>query len=288
MTELFDAHVHVWELTEDRYSFDPSFGAYPKLEASIDRLMALMHTHGVARAALIQPGNYGFDASLIADIVARDPRRFVGLGMVDPTQPGVADRLSTWIEERGLVGVRVLGRWIDAPHIEELWRRAAQLQATLSFITGPIDMLPLFGLLDDLPSTPVVIDHLGHRRPGDREHCRQLLDLARYRNVYVKLSGLYALSTEPHPHPDMEWLIREVLAAFGPERLMWASDFPYIAETCGYGACLDLFRSELSLASEEDRNWICGKTAASLWSPGTDGLKDNRSANTGCEEEGRL
>jgi predicted TIM-barrel fold metal-dependent hydrolase len=270
LTEIFDAHVHVWELTEDRYSFDPRFGACPKLEASIDRLMALMHTHGVARAALIQPGNYGFDASLIADIVARDPRRFVGLGMVDPTQAGVADQLSTWIEERGLVGVRVLGRWIDAPHIKELWRRASQLQATLSFITGPIDMLPLVTLLDDLPSTPVVIDHLGHRRPDDRKHCQQLFDLAAYPNVYVKLSGLYALSAEAHPHPDVEWLIREVLQTFGARRLMWASDFPYIVETCGYGACLDLFRRELPLTREEDRDWICGKTAASLWAGGSE------------------
>ena len=265
MTEIFDAHVHVWELTEDRYPFDPRFGAYPKLEASIDRLMTLMNTHNVARAALIQPGNYGFDASLIADIVARDPRRFVGLGMVDPTRPGVADRLSIWVEGRGLVGVRVLGRWVDAPHIKELWRRAAQLQATLSFITGPIDLVPLATLLDDLASTPVVIDHLGHRRPGDRKHCRQLLDLARYPNVYVKLSGLYALSPEPHPHPDVEWLIGEVLQAFGPRRLMWASDFPYIEATCGYGRCLDLFHRELPVASEEERKWICGKTAAILW-----------------------
>lgn len=265
MDGIFDAHVHIWEQSEEHYPFDTAFAPPPELDASIEQLLSLMDANGVGRVGLIQPNNYGYDASLIAHMVARDPQRFVGIGMVDPGQPDVADRLSERVEERGLVGMRVFGRWLDAPYMEALWRRASQLQATLSFITGPIDLMPLARLLDDMPPTPVVIDHLAHRRFDDRKHCQQLLDLQRHPNVYVKLSGLYAVSSEPHPHQDADWMLRAVLEVFGPQRLMWASDFPYIVPTCGYGACLDLFRKQLPFLTEEDRGWICGKTAASLW-----------------------
>lgn len=263
--EIIDAHVHIWELSQERYRFDPAFGAPPDREARLEDLLALMDRHGVTRAALIQPGNYGFDAGLIAETVARHPRRFVGLGMVDPMKPDVANRLSEWVQERGLVGMRVLSRWFDAPYMEAYWRRAAELQATLSFITGAIDLSPLARLLDRLPPTPVIVDHLGHRRFGDRQHCQQLLDLARYPNVYVKWSGLYATSAEPHPHRDAWWFLRATLETFGPQRLMWASDFPYIVSTDGYSPCLDLVRRELPFMTEKEREWVCGKTAASLW-----------------------
>jgi L-fuconolactonase len=262
---IIDAHVHIWEISQERYHFDPAFGTPPSQEAGLDDLLALMDRHGVARAALIQPGNYGFDAGLIADIVARYPQRFIGLGMVDPTQPDVADRLSMWVEERGLVGMRVLGRWVDAPYMETYWRRAAELQASLSFITGAIDLAPLAHLLDRLPATPVVIDHLGHRRFSDRAHCQQLLDLARYPHVYVKWSGLYATSAEPFPHHDADWFLQATLEAFGPKRLLWASDFPYIVATDGYGPSLDLCRRGLSFMTDDDRAWVCGKAAATLW-----------------------
>lgn len=261
---MFDAHVHLWHRGGPG-EFSPEFGPPPDLDASPETLLALMDQHGVRRAALIQPGCYGFDASLLADQVAQHPDRFVGLGMVDPRQPDAAERLAYWVESRGLVGMRVLGSWLDASYMADLWRRAAALQATLSFLTGPIDLAPLEALIGRLPATPIVIDHLGHRRLDDRAHCQQLLALARYPQVYVKVSGLYALSQQPHPHDDAAWLLQAVLEAFGPQRLMWATDFPYIVDTDGYGANLEWFRRALPQTTQAERDWICGQTAQQLW-----------------------
>ena len=271
MKEIFDAHVHIWEITEERYRFDPSFGTPPTITAPVGQLLELMNEHHVNRAALIQPGNYGFDANLIVEAVSENPDRFVGLGMVDPSRPDVADQLSAWVDQ-GLVGMRVLGRWFEAPHIQDLWQRAHDISAVLSFLTGAVDLLPLRGLLDHLPPTKIIIDHFGHRHFDDRNHCQQLLDLARFPNVYIKMSGLYALSKTPHPHRDATWLIRAVYDAFGPQRLLWASDFPYILSSCGYGSCLNLFMEQLAFTSQEDRDWICGKTASTLWSPSEEKL----------------
>ena len=262
---VFDAHVHLWESSEEKYRFDPEFGLPPIQAAPLAGLLETMAENGVSRAALIQPGNYGFDASLIADRIAQFPRHFVGLGMVDPRKPDVADRLSHWVKTRHLAGVRVLGSWLGAQYLLQLWQRAAELQVALSFLTGPIDLSQLLAWLNQMPPTPVIIDHFGHRHLEDRAHCQQLLDLAGFPHVYVKMSGLYTLSHLPHPHPDANWLIQAVIDAFGPDRLMWASDYPYIVDTCGYAACLDFFHFHLPNTTQEDRDWICGKTAQKIW-----------------------
>jgi predicted TIM-barrel fold metal-dependent hydrolase len=264
MEQFFDAHVHIWDINESKHPFDSNFGPPPEMDAPLDQLLSLLDRFKVGRAALIQPGCYGFDANLILEVLRNEPHRFIGLGTVDPTQPDVADRLSYWIE-RGLIGMRVLGSWLKAPYIEALWQRAYQLQASLSFLTGPIELLPLNRLLNRLPPVVIIIDHFAHRRIGDQSHIKQLLDLARYPNVYVKVSGLYTLSAEPHPHPDAMQMIEAVFEAFGPQRLMWASDYPYIVSTCGYENCLNLFHKQLPFATPEEREWICARTADSLW-----------------------
>jgi L-fuconolactonase len=52
-----------------------------------------------------------------------------------------------------------------------------------------------------------------------------LLSLAQFANVQVKFSGAPALSREPYPHHDVWPYLHQVINAFGPERLMWGSDF---------------------------------------------------------------
>jgi L-fuconolactonase len=262
---LFDTYVHVWEPTEEKYPYAPPFAPPQTPAGPASRLIDWMDQCGVARAALVQPGNYGYDASMIYDLVQSDTQRFVGLGMVDPTQPDVAERLSYWIEERGMVGMRLSGHWFEAPYMERYWRRAAELQATLSVGPGRIDLAPLVRLLDKMPPTPVVIDHLGHRRADDRPDCQQLLDLARYPHVYVKWSGFYYNSSQPFPHRDIAWFLRATLEAFGAQRLMLAGDFPYVTTPQEYGRLFHQLCREFSFISDEDRAWICGKTADRLW-----------------------
>jgi L-fuconolactonase len=56
-------------------------------------------------------------------------------------------------------------------------------------------------------------------------HLPQLLALAKYPNIAVKLSGAAALSEEPFPFRDLPSRLRMIIDAFGPERCIWASDF---------------------------------------------------------------
>lgn len=114
------------------------------------------------------------------------------------------------------------------------------------------------------PETPVVIDHFGRigidgSMPEDQldDLCR----LARHEHVKVKVSAYYALGKRKPPYRDLAPMIRRVYDAFGPQRLMWASDCPFqVVGDHDYASSIDLIR-ELSFLSATDREWILRRSA---------------------------
>ena len=68
------------------------------------------------------------------------------------------------------------------------------------------------------------------------------------------------------PHDELVPMIRKLLDAYGPERLMWASDAPYqMTEGNSYGASIKLLTERLDFLSDSDRDWLLRKTAASTY-----------------------
>lgn len=51
--------------------------------------------------------------------------------------------------------------------------------------------------------------------------------------VYVKASALFRVSAQPYPYADACQGVKALVDAFGAERVMWGSDFPWVTEQCG-------------------------------------------------------
>jgi predicted TIM-barrel fold metal-dependent hydrolase len=82
------------------------------------------------------------------------------------------------------------------------------------------------------PDLLLIIDHLGlpqpppiKRDPDPWQRLPGLVSMAKYPNVAVKFSGATTLSLQPYPHRDVWPHLRQLVDAFGPQRLMWGSDF---------------------------------------------------------------
>jgi len=89
--------------------------------------------------------------------------------------------------------------------------------------------------IERVPNCPVLISHLGlpgrfAKAPSPAAAAKimqPLCNLAKYKNVYIKISGLYAVSDPAYdyPHQSALPLLRGIYDAFGPEKLLWGSDF---------------------------------------------------------------
>ena len=93
-----------------------------------------------------------------------------------------------------------------------------------------------------------------------------VLDLARYKNAYAKLTFLPSASEEDFPFCDVHWMVRELVDAFGPERCVFGSNFPTAQynQTLSYAETMRLFAEAIEL-TEVEREWILGRTAQGLW-----------------------
>jgi L-fuconolactonase len=89
-----------------------------------------------------------------------------------------------------------------------------------------------------------------HRRPRFENPflestVQQVLRLSEAGGVHLMISGQYALSTRESPYPDLFRVTCRFAEASGPQRLLWASDYPWTRDVPGYQAMLDLVPAAL-------------------------------------------
>ena len=273
---IIDSHLHVWSDDPERY---PWAGDGPTQDGSVELLLQTMERHGVDKACLVQSIHYLFDNRYTADCLARYPGRFSGIAVMDRNAPDAVERLERLVTEDGFEGVRMhLSRADDpaewaAPSQDPIWRKAEELGACfLSF--GRAEQQPAVEpIIARHPGVTVVLDHLGGALfDGEPPPAllRNVLDLAKYPNVYVKFTPQAARATRPYPFTDQHAVFQRIYDAFGPRRLMWGTDFPHIFADIGYGRGLELFRDHMPFLTEEDKRWLFAETAKSIWKFGAE------------------
>jgi hypothetical protein len=117
---------------------------------------------------------------------------------------------------------------------------------------------------DASPTTPCqrpISTQQRHHLHALHHHRRTRRRDARYRNVILKWSHApFFFAATPYPFPDAVALLQRALAAFGPERVMWGSDFTVTLEFASWAEELFYVRDAAAL-SPSDKEWILGRTA---------------------------
>jgi predicted TIM-barrel fold metal-dependent hydrolase len=125
------------------------------------------------------------------------------------------------------------------------------------------------------PDTAIVIDHLGLQQPFEPPppaapfaDLPNVLQLAAYPNVSIKITGACTLSREPFPYRDIWEPLGRIFDAFGIDRCMWGTDWTRAVGLLTYEQGVDAFRDTDRL-SAADKAALMGGTLARLyrWSP---------------------
>ena len=112
-----------------------------------------------------------------------------------------------------------------------------------------------------------MIDHIGRIGVDGQirdEDVQALCDLAQHPLVTVKIGAFYALGKKQPPYLDLAPLIRRVVQAFGTRRCLWESDCPFQVVNHTYEDSISLVRDRLDFLSDDDRQWLLGRTAERL------------------------
>jgi L-fuconolactonase len=266
---IIDPHVHVWKHNSG-FAFTPGANV-PEWDATPEMLLDLMKANGVAKTVIIQVIHYRYDNSYLAAVLKQYPQYFHGVCRVDPLDAAAPDHLSRLTEDQGFRGVRLSpaagdgGDWIRGPLMRPLWERCQSLKVPMTLLT-PVSRLPdIAKLIDKFPELTIVIDHMADCPVDHPEQLEHLTELARYPKVFVKVSHAWSLSKQPYPWTDAQQLVKRLHEAFGPQRLMWATDWPIAKERATYPQRLTLVKNDMPFLNNEDKTWMLSKTIERVW-----------------------
>ncbi|MBM0274939.1 amidohydrolase family protein [Micromonospora tarensis] len=272
---IVDAHHHLWVRARHPQPWiDPSTMAAIDRDFTLVELAPETRAVGVTQTVVVQSVAVRSETSELLGVAADDPLVAGVVGWVDLTARDVAERLDRLREARGgawLVGIRHLVQsepdpgYLDRPDVRRGIAAVGAAGLAFDLLVRHQQLPAATRLVRDLPQVRFVLDHLGKPPlgradlgdwPGD------LRALAAEPNTTAKLSGLVTeVSGAPWTPADLRPAVEHALDVFGPDRLMYGSDWPVCLLATSYSRWLTCLAELLGPLGEDERAAIWRGTA---------------------------
>ncbi len=267
--EIVDAQIHLWGQGLPSNQAHIQVTSYTAAEA-----IAAMDAAGVDAAVIHPPGWDPNSTELAFQAVKDYPGRFAVLGHVPLEQAEAEPLIDGWRDQPGMLGIRYTllheppRSTFDAGGYDWLWAACEKHGVPVALLAT--DSFPgLVRMAERFPELSLTVDHLGGRGGNttlkDHEamvHMPKLLEMARYPNVGVKVTGAPGYSAEAHPFPIMRDYVKQVFDAFGPKRTFWGTDITKMP--CSWTECVTMF-TEADWLSGDDLAQVMGGAIRDWW-----------------------
>ncbi len=270
-----DSHQHFWHYSPEEY---------PWIGAGMERLArdylppdleGVAGPVGVAGSVAVQARQSLAESRWLLQLADRHPFIRGVVGWVDLRSDRVADDLAALAPHERFVGVRHVVQDEPDPRFllgEAFVRGLRQLERfglTYDLLLYPMQLPAAVELVGMLPTQPFVLDHLAKPRikAGEIDSWRRDIEaLARHGNVCCKLSGMVTEAAWRQWKPEQFVPYLEVaLAAFGPERLMFGSDWPVCLVAGDYAQVAGIVGDFLAALSPAEQESIWAGTATRFY-----------------------
>ena len=257
---LIDSHAHIFDLARFPYAAVPGYKPPPGEAGTVEEFMAVLDAHGFTHGVAVNPtSSYGTDNRCLVAGLRRAGGRIKGIALVDPD---VRDRELDELAEAGVVGVRLnlvahglipvtdpahrslLDRLRERDWIVEVYSTADKLAAALPELRRR--------------RVRILVDHCGKPDPTlgiGQPGFQALLEVGRAGAGWVKLSGPFRFSRERWPHLDVDRYVEALVPAFGLDRIVWGSDWPFIQRDArtDYGPTLACLKRWLPAPADQQQ-----------------------------------
>jgi predicted TIM-barrel fold metal-dependent hydrolase len=269
---VVDTHLHCFAGRDDaRFPYHPRGPYRPEKAATPEHLLACMAEAGVDFAVVVHPEPYQDDHRYLEHCLEVGRGKLKGTCLYFADRPGALDAMTRLVEshEGKIVAARIHAYAPDRlppfgkPELRALWRHAGDLGLAIQLHFEPRYAPGFEPLIREFKQVRVIIDHLGRPMQGTPEEYAVVLGWARLPNTVMKLSSVPP--KDQYPHRDVGPIIKDLVARFGPDRLIYGGGFGAEANGPSYRAARDRIRSHLTALSPEDQAKVLGGTAAGLF-----------------------
>lgn len=272
---IIDAHHHLWQYNSRDYAWMSADMDALRRDFLLPELEDTLRRSSIDGAVAVQARQSLLETRWLLGLAQASGIIRGVVGWIPLVDPNVAASLDEFASNGKLKAVRHVLH--DEPDEDYMLRER--------FHAG-IALLPRNGLAFDiliferhLPQTirfvdahtnlTFILNHIAKPRIRDRELSpwrEHIRELARRENVYCKISGMVTEAAWRTWNPaDLEPYFEVVLSAFGPKRLMFASDWPVLTLAASYGTWVETVRRAIAELSVPEQSRIWGETAVEAY-----------------------
>lgn len=277
--DIIDAHHHLWDRSRFAQPWiDPATMGAIDHDFGLPDLEPLARAAGVGGTVLVHALPSIGETVYLLELAAGSDLIQGVVGWVDLTAADVPEQIERLRAGRGgefLVGVRHLAQAESDPaHLDrtDLRQGVTALGGSglvLDLVVHHHQMPGVVRLAADVPSTPMVLDHLGKPDLASGEidaWARHIEELAALSSVTAKLSGLVTEADWSRWTPgDVQSAVDHALATFSPHRLMFGSDWPVLQLASDYATWVSTVRQLTASLDATGRRSLWAGTARRVY-----------------------
>ncbi len=269
-----DAHQHFWK-------YDPVKGGWITDDMQVIRrdflpadLHPLLEKHGIDGCVAVQADQSLAENEFLLDLAKKNHWIKGVVGWLDLKAATLETNLEKYQSDPLFKGVRHILQaepdgYMTDPKFMAGVKKAGDYQLTYDILTTERQLPEVVRFVESLPEMKLVVDHIskpviaGASFAHWATHMRKLSERE---HVFVKLSGMITEADWSAWKPaDLANYIDFCLENFGPERLMYGSDWPVCLVAGSYHEVLNALEKNLEALSPPEKNAIFGKTAENFY-----------------------
>ncbi len=269
-----DAHQHFWRLDRGDYGW-LTIADHPKIarDFSPGDLAPLLAAGRIDRTILVQAAPTDAETAFLLQIwpTVRPSSPASSAGWISrrrtrrPASRGFAPIPKRLVGLRPMVQDIADDEWLLRPDLARAFEAMQRGDLCFDALVKPRHLPALAEFLDRYPDLPVVIDHAAKpdiAHSGLDMWATYIRHIAKSTNAHCKLSGLASEAGPGWSAATLKLYVDVLLESFGPERLMWGSDWPVLNEAGDYAAWLTACETLTKHLPATAREAIFGGTAA--------------------------
>ena len=267
---IIDSHQHFWQLSE-RAGYWPPADLKPIYRDFLPSdLESLLQQNGVCGTVLVQTLPTVRDTEFMLKLAERHEFILGVIGWVDLASADAPSCIARLAKSPRLKGLRPMLQdladdcWIDNPALTPAIEAMLRHQLTFDALVLPRHLESLLRFAETYPDLPIVIDHAAKPLIANglvEPWLANMAKLAALPRVHCKLSGLLT-EAGSNPLPEVvKPYVDSIISLFGPERVLWGSDWPVVRLASDYKAWLEMSKSFIKLLPARQQAAILGYNA---------------------------
>jgi L-fuconolactonase len=271
---IIDTHQHFWTYHPQQYEWIDDKMEALRQDFHPEQLHEIYLQNAITGCVSVQAISTEEETKSLLDYAKKFDFIKGVVGWVDLCSPQVKTRLHHFKKNSKFKGVRHVlqsepDEFMEKPEFLKGLSLLEDLDLTYDILIYPKHLFSAYQLVKKFPNQRFIIDHLAkpHLKTKQIDHWRDLMQNFKDQpNVYCKVSGMVTEADWKNwRYPDFTPVLDTITDVFGPDRMMYGSDWPVCLLAGSYKNILDIVKTYTADWNEEDIEKVFYKNAVQFY-----------------------